>query len=230
MKKIAIIQSNYIPWKGYFDIINMVDEFIIYDTEQYTKRDWRNRNRIKTPQGLLWLTVPVEVKGKFYQKIMDVKIADKDWNKKHWRTIIYNYSKSKYFKQYKDLFEELYLNCKEEYLSNINYRFIISINQILGIKTPIKWSSEFEISGDKSEKLLSICKQAKADIYLSGPSAKNYLNVELFIQNGIKVEWMDYSSYPEYNQLYPPFCHQVSIIDLIFNEGPNFKKYMTSFL
>nr|MBU9918948.1 WbqC family protein [Fusobacteriaceae bacterium] len=114
-KKIAILQSNYIPWKGYFDLINMVDEFILYDDMQYTRRDWRNRNKIKTPQGLQWLTIPVEIKGKFFQKIKDTRITDKKWNIKHWRTISQNYSKAKYFKDYKDIFEELYLACDEEY-------------------------------------------------------------------------------------------------------------------
>lgn len=230
MKKIAIIQSNYIPWKGYFDIINMVNEFILYDTEQYTKRDWRNRNKIKTPNGPLWLTIPVEVKGKYFQRICDTKVSNKNWNKEHWKTIIHNYSKAKYFKYYKDQFEELYLNCNEDYLSMINYKFILEINNILGIKTKIRWSSDFNIKGEKSEKLLSICKQCNATYYISGPAAKDYLNTELFIKEGITVEWMSYDNYPEYNQLYPPFIHEVSVIDLIFNEGPYAINYMKSFV
>jgi len=229
MKKIAIIQSNYIPWKGYFDIINMVDEFVLYDTAQYTKRDWRNRNKIKTPQGLIWLTIPVEVKGKFFQRIKETKISNKNWNINHWKTIVYNYSKAHYFKEFKDIFEDLYIHSTEEYLSEINYKFILAVNNILGIKTKIRWSDEFDIYGDKSEKLLSICKQAGASIYLSGPAAKNYLDVELFEKEGVKVEWMDYTGYPKYTQLYPPFVHEVSIIDLIFNEGPNSTKFMKSF-
>ena len=179
MKKIAILQSNYIPWKGYFDLINMVDEFILYDDMQYTRRDWRNRNKIKTPQGLQWLTIPVEIKGKFFQKIKDTRITDKKWNIKHWRTISQNYSKSKYFKDYKDIFEELYLKCDEEYLSQINYKFITTINEILEIKTKLRWSSEFELVDGQTEKLLGICKDCNADIYLSGPAAKDYFNEEV---------------------------------------------------
>ena len=178
-KKIAIIQSNYIPWKGYFDLINMVDEFILYDDMQYTRRDWRNRNKIKTPQGLQWLTIPVEIKGKFFQKIKDTRITDKKWNIKHWRTISQNYSKAKYFKDYKDIFEELYLACDEEYLSQINYKFITTINEILEIKTKLRWSSEFELVDGQTEKLLGICKDCNADIYLSGPAAKDYFNEEV---------------------------------------------------
>ena len=178
MKKIAILQSNYIPWKGYFDLINMVDEFIFYDEVQYTKNDWRNRNKIKTPQGIQWLTIPVRQES-LDQKIKDTKITDKKWNIKHWRTISQNYSKAKYFKDYKDIFEELYLTCDEEYLSQINYKFITTINEILEIKTKLRWSSEFELVDGQTEKLLGICKDCNADIYLSGPAAKDYFNEEV---------------------------------------------------
>ena len=102
IKKVAIIQSNYVPWKGYFDIINKVDEFILYDDVQYTRRDWRNRNKIKTPNGLHWLTIPVEVKGKYNQKIKDTIISEFNWTKKHWNAIKFNYANSKYFFEFKD--------------------------------------------------------------------------------------------------------------------------------
>ena len=229
MKKVAILQSNYIPWKGYFDLINIVDEFILYDDMQYTRRDWRNRNKIKTPQGLQWLTIPVEIKGKFFQKINETKVSEKDWAKKHWQSILRNYSKAKYFKDYKDIFEELYLTCDEEYLSEINYKFITTINEILGIKTKLRWSSEFELVDGQTEKLLGICKDCNADIYLSGPAAKDYFNEDLAKQENIKVEWMDYSGYKEYEQLNPPFEHGVTILDLIFNEGQNTRSFMKSF-
>lgn len=229
MKKIAILQSNYIPWKGYFDLINMVDEFILYDDMQYTRRDWRNRNKIKTSQGLQWLTIPVEIKGKYFQNINETKINQNDWVKKHWHTIVHNYSKAKYFKEYKEYFEELYLTCNEEYLSQINYKFIVTINKILGIDTKLRWSSEFELVDGQTEKLLGICKDCDADIYLSGPAAKDYFDEELAKKENIKVEWMDYSRYKEYNQLFPPFEHGVTILDLIFNEGFNATKFMKSF-
>lgn len=228
MKKIAILQSNYIPWKGYFDLINMVDEFIFYDEVQYTKNDWRNRNKLKTSQGMQWITIPVRQDG-LEQKIKDTKVSNKNWNIKHWRTIQQNYSKSKYFSDYKDIFEELYLGSNEEYLSEINYKFISAINTILGIQTKIRWSSEFELLEGQTEKLLGICKQSGATTYLSGPAAKGYFDEELAKQEGIEVEWMDYSGYPEYNQLHPPFEHGVSVLDLIFNEGPNAKNFMKSF-
>lgn len=229
MKKIAVLQSNYIPWKGYFDIINSVDEFIFYDDLQYTRRDWRNRNKIKTPIGLKWLTIPVEVKGKYFQKIHETKVSEKEWAKKHWQQIRQNYAKAKYFQEYKDIFEELYLACNEEYLNQINYRFIIAINEILEIKTKIRYSSEFELAEGQTEKILGICKQCRADTYLSGPAAKDYFDEKLAKQENINVEWMDYSGYAEYNQLFPPFEHGVSILDLLFNEGAHAKEYMKSF-
>lgn len=229
MKKIAILQSNYIPWKGYFDLINMVDEFILYDDMQYTRRDWRNRNKIKTHNGPIWLSIPVQVKGKYFQKINETIINEADWNKKHWQTIVHNYYKAKYFKEYKELFEHLYLSCDEKFLSQINYKFIVAINKILGIQTKLRWSSEFDLVDGQTEKLLGICKQSNADIYLSGPAAKDYFDEALAKQENIKVEWMDYKSYKEYEQLYLPFEHSVSILDLIFNEGPNATNYMKSF-
>jgi hypothetical protein len=228
-KKVAILQSNYIPWKGYFDLINSVDEFVIYDDMQYTRRDWRNRNKIKTPNGLQWLTIPVEVKGKYYQKINETIVSDKEWAKKHWETIKNNYSKAKCFKEFKDVFEEFYLKCDEEYLSKINYSLIKIICEIIGINTKLRWSSEFNLVEGQTEKLLEICKQCNSNIYISGPSAKDYFDETLAKKDNIEVIWMDYSNYPEYTQLFPPFEHGVSILDMIFNMGSDTKKYMKSF-
>jgi hypothetical protein len=228
MKKVAILQSNYIPWKGYFDMINMVDEFILYDNVQFTKNDWRNRNRIKTPDGLTWLSIPVY--HHMNQTIRETKVSQKNWNEKHWKTIKQNYSKAKYFKQYSDIFESLYLGIKTENLSEINRIFIEKINEIIGIHTKISWAWEYNISGDRVDRLIDLCKVIGANIYLSGPSAKDYLDESLFKKEGFNVEWMDYSGYTEYNQLSPPpFEHGVTILDLLFNTGDNAKKYMKSF-
>ncbi len=229
MKKIAILQSNYIPWKGYFDLINMVDEFILYDEMQYTKRDWRNRNKIKTAQGVKWLSIPVKVKGKYYQKISETTISDEEWGVKHWNSIRQSYSQSQYFEDYKELFEVLYLNCSEKHLSKINYKFILLINDILGIKTRIRQSSEFDLVAGKTERIIGICKDCNANIYLSGSSAKSYFNEELAKEANVKIEWINYNNYPKYTQLNPPFEHAVSIIDLIFNEGISAIKFMKSF-
>ena len=228
-KKVAIAQSNYIPWRGYFDLMNLVDEFILFDNMQYTRRDWRNRNVIKSPSGLTWLTIPVEVKGKYLQEIKDVVTSDSGWNRRHWKTIVHSYSKARHFSRYRDKFEDLYLNTNEKYLSRINCSFIKAICGLLGINTKISWSMDYQLRGDKTERLVDLCRQAGATDYLTGPAAKAYLNEALFLDQGITVGYMDYSSYPEYRQLWPPFESQVSIIDLIFNEGPEANRYMKSF-
>ena len=216
-KKIAIVQSSYIPWKGYFDLINFVDEFILFDDMQYTKRDWRNRNKIKTSNGVKWLTIPVEVKGKYIQKIKDTIISDPEWNRRHWSSIVHNYSRAKYFYDYKELFDELYLRSSDKLLSEVNYRFLTVICEALGINTTISWSMEYRLIDGKTQRIIDLCKQSRASEYISGPSAKGYIDEEMFENEGIILRYMDYSGYPEYNQPYPPFEHGVSIIDLIFN-------------
>jgi len=226
-KKILILQSNYIPWKGYFDMINSVDEFIIYDHVQYTKNDWRNRNKIKAQNGAQWLAIPVNHSTSM--RIKDVKVVNKLWRKKHWNTLNGNYAKAKYFKEYKDRFEFLYLKGTEEYLSQINYIFLNEINEILNIKTATSWSWDYNLDGNTTEVIINLCKQTNADEYLSGPAAKNYIDENIFQENNIKLTWMDYNNYPIYNQLFPPFEHRVSVLDLIFNEGPNANKFMKSF-
>lgn len=228
-KTVAVVQSNYIPWKGYFDLINSVDEFILYDDVQYTRRDWRNRNIIKCPSGPKWLTIPVDVKGKYSQPIKDTVISDPHWNRNHWKTISHSYSPARYFSHYRETFEELYLNTDETYLSRINYRFITSICRILGVETTLAWSMDYELIGDRTERIVNLCKQAGATHYLSGVMAKAYLNEELFRQEEIGISYLDYSGYPEYEQLYPPYESRVSIIDLIFNKGPDATSYMKSF-
>lgn len=228
-KRVAIMQSDYIPWRAYFDLMNMVDEFILFDNAQYTRRDWRNRNLIKSVNGPKWLTIPVEVKGKYYQEIKDTVVSDRAWNRQHWKTIVHCYSKAKHFSLYRDLFEELYQNTDEVYLSRINYRFLNAICRLLGIAAKITWSMDYELLEGKNEQLIGLCSQAGANEYVSAPAAKAYMNEELFNSQGIAVSYIDYSGYPEYRQLYPPFDPHVSIIDLIFNEGPEAIKYMRSF-
>ncbi len=227
-KRVAIVQSNYIPWKGYFDLISLVDEFILFDDMQYTKRDWRNRNRIKTRDGVKWLTIPVEVNGKYFQKIKETCVCDPEWNRKHWQSIVHNYSRAKYFRHYCTQLEELYLSTNERYLSQINYRFLSAICELLGINTKFSWSMDHNLVDGKTERLVHLCRQAGATEYLSGPSARGYIEERLFEAEGILVRYMDYSDYPEYNQLFPPFEHAVSIIDLLLNTGPDAPRYMKS--
>ena len=227
-KVVAIVQSNYIPWKGYFDLIRRVDEFILFDDAQYTRRDWRNRNKIKTPTGLRWLTIPVEVKGKFSHAIKDTVISDPGWAMHHWQTLVHNYARAKYFSLYRDELEELYSGTTTRYLSEINFRFLNALCRILEITTRLSWSMDYELVPGKTERLVSLCKQARAAEYLSGPSARGYLDEDLFRAENITLRYMDYSGYPEYDQLYPPFEHAVSVIDLILNTGPDAPKYLQS--
>jgi len=219
VKTVAIVQSSYIPWKGYFDLIRRADEFILLDDVQYTRRDWRNRNRIKTANGLRWLTIPVEVKGRYHQAIRDTVVSDPDWASRHWRQLRQSYRDAPYFDDYAARLEPLYLECRETHLSRVNRRFLDAICGWLGIGTPIRWSMDYEVVEGRSERLLSLCRQAGATRYLSGPSARDYLDVDRFAADGIEVAWMDYSHYPEYPQLHGPFEHGVSILDLLFMLG-----------
>ncbi len=226
MKKVAILQSNYIPWKGYFDLIASVDEFILYDDMQYTRRDWRNRNKIKTPHGLKWLTVPVKVKGKYSQKIAETEIDGDKWAVSHWNSIVMNYQRSQFFSEISERFAPIYKKSKHNYLSMLNRELIETICQFLGIKTIIRSSSEFNLISGKTERLADLCKQTDATEYVSGPSAKEYLNEDIFNELGIKVGWFEYAGYIEYPQLWGEFSHEVTILDLLFNCGPHSPKYM----
>jgi WbqC-like protein len=227
-KSVAIVQSSYIPWKGYFDLIGFVDEFILYDDVQYTRRDWRNRNLIKTAQGPKWLTIPVEVKGKYLQRISETRLASRTWAARHWKTLLHNYAAAPHFDQYGELFEDLYLSCDERFLSTVNRRFLEAVCSILRIKTKVTWSTDYGGEGAKTDRLVRLCQGAGATTYLSGPRAKAYLEEPLFAEAGIIVTYMDYSGYPEYPQLHPPFEHQVSVLDLIFNTGEDAPSYLKS--
>jgi hypothetical protein len=214
-----ISQSNYLPWLGYFYSINNVDIFVVYDEVQYTKRDWRNRNLILTPNGLRWLSIPVYVKGNFFQKINEAKVSDKNWNLKHWNVIKENYRNAKYFNEISMWLEPLYKDCNSNYLSEINLVFIKAICEYLKINTKIVNSHKVDLLLDKNERLVKICKELSITKYYSGPSAKKYLDISVFLNEGISVDFWNYNDFiKERNQF---LFHQVSIIDLLFKEGPN---------
>jgi hypothetical protein len=229
-KTVAIVQSCYIPWKGYFDLINLADEFIFFDDRQYTKRDWRNRNRIKTSVGTRWLSIPVQVKGRYLQRIDETFVDGTDWRRRHWETIRHQYMAAPYFGQFADRVEELYSgDADERRLSAVNRRFIEGICEFLGIGTTLSWSTDYRPVGERTERLLSLCLQSGATTYLSGPSAHAYLEEDRFEAEGIEVSYMNYDGYPEYEQPYPPFDHEVTILDLLFCTGPKASSYMKSF-
>lgn len=223
MKKIAVLQSNYIPWKGYFDIIASVDEFILYDEMQFTKNDWRNRNIIKTPQGPQWLSIPV---GQcIHRRICDVPLPNAAWQEKHWKTLAQNYSRAACYAEVREWLEPAYRN-QYSTLSEANRYLIEAICRYLGIATTIRDSREYAIGEGKTERLINLCLQAGAGEYVSGPAARDYLDENLFAENGIVLTWADYSGYPEYPQLWGEFVHQVSILDLLFNCGKEAPRYM----
>ena len=229
-KTVAIVQSCYIPWKGYFDLVNGVDEFILYDDRQFTRRDWRNRNRIKTPDGVRWLTVPVEVKGKYHQRIDETHVADSSWAQRHWRTLVQSYSRAPHFGDYADAFERIYERVAlEARLSLINRHLIEGVCDVLGIRTRLSWSTDYAAEGARTERLVSLCRAARADRYLSGPSARAYLDEDAFARAGIEVAYANYEGYPEYAQVHPPFEHGVTVLDLIFHVGAEAPDYMRSF-
>ena len=228
--KVSICQSNYIPWRGYFDLIGLADYFVIFDSVQYTKNDWRNRNVIKSRNGNQWLTIPCTIKS-LQQTIYQTEIANPNWFKKHLNTIRTEYAKSDYFTEIFPWLEYIYTDrlAKPVYLSEVNKILLEEICTFLEIKTKILSDSDFKLTEGQTEKLLGICKDLKATTYLSGPAAKNYLDTNLFEEKNIRVEWMDYDGYKPYQQLHGNFAGNVSIIDLLFNEGPNSKYFLKSY-
>ena len=218
-KKVAIVQSNYIPWRGYFDLIASVDEFIFLDDVQFTKRDWRNRNQIRTSTGPKWLTVPVKTKGKFFQKICETKISNQEWQNLHWALIEKNYCKANYFEEVSAFLKPVYTNHNWTSLSQLNRALIEKVLNYLKVDTKLSWSWEYNCTGSKSEKLLNIVKSSNANIYVSGPAAKCYLDIKLFQKSGLEVKWFNYDNLKSYPQIGEDFISKISIIDLIMNVG-----------
>jgi hypothetical protein len=226
MKKVAILQSNYIPWRGYFDLISYVDEFVIFDDMQYTKRDWRNRNQIKTPTGLDWLTIPVQAKGRFNQKIMDVRTEGNSWISQHLKAIERNYARAKNFKEVSPWIEAIYSDVAEKTLSELNLYLLQEVCHYLEIVTPISSSLQYSTHEDPSSRLAQITMEAGGSVYVSGPAARSYLSVEPFIERNLTVEWFDYDGYKPYPQLWGEFNPSVSVLDLILNCGTESRGFL----
>ncbi len=224
--RVGIIQSNYIPWRGYFDFIDEVDLFIFHDDLQYTKNDWRNRNKIKTKSGTLWLTVPVHY-GTTSQLICNTHIDySNSWHKKHINQLRQWYGRSPYFPDYcKELFD--ILGRPFNTISDLNIILCSWINEKLNIDTPTDISSKYELRGSKTDRLSDLLKKLGATTYISGPSAKGYLEEKLFRQNGIRLEYKIYDYLP-YTQPWGEFIADVTVLDLLFNTGPEARKYLKS--
>jgi WbqC-like protein family len=207
-------------------MIAAVDEFIFYDDMQFTRRDWRNRNQIKTPQGQQWLTVPVKVRGKYYQTIRETEIDGTYWAKAHWKALTQNYRRARHFDEVAALFEPFYLQGEYTYLSPLNRTLIEAVCAYLGIATKISHSWDYTLIDGKTERLADLCTQAGGTEYISGPAAKDYIEERVFTERCIKLSWFDYTGYTEYPQLWGDFIHGVSILDLLFNCGPDAPRYM----
>lgn len=217
--RVAILQSNYIPWKGYFDIIHDVDLVVFHDDLQYTKADWRNRNRIKTSNGPRWLTIPVGTDE--HRRICDVGLPRGDWAPTHWRRLEASYRRTPFFEEYRPYFESVYLHRGWRTLSDLNQTLIREIaRDLLGVRTEFRWSTEFALTHAKGQRVLELLSHLGADTYVSGPAAQSYLDARACADAGVTVEWKDYAGYPEHAQVYPPFTHHVSILDLLFHTGP----------
>lgn len=228
-KTLAAIQSCYIPWKGFFDLLNRCDEYVILDGAQYVKRHWHNRNKIKTANGLQWLTIPVVTKSRYEQPIDEVEISEPDWADQHWRSIEQAYRKAPHFATYGPKVRQLYeAVAKEKLLTQVNERFLRELSALLGLQVRITRDSDYAPQGKRSERLVDVCRLAHASRYVSGPSSKEYLEENLFTDIGTSVEWMSYGPYPTYPQLHGEFEHAVSVLDLLFMTGDQAPQYCLS--
>ena len=205
-RRVAILQSNYIPWKGYFDIIHDVDLFIFYDDVQYTNRDWRNRNKLKTPRGAEWLTVPTT--GGREDLIHEVQLSDAKWQENHWKTITQFYAKARFFARYRALLEEVYLGRAWTHLSTLNQHLIQLISRdMLGISTEFVDSRIYAATAAKQERIIELLAKCGATRYVSGPAAKDYIDVAHFAQTGI--DWSGRITADTRNT--PSFIHRSSM-------------------
>lgn len=228
MSNCVILQPSYIPWRGYFDLIHRADVFVFYDDVQYDTRGWRNRNRIKTSHGPKWLTIPVRKHGAQTESIPIDRIAidpSADWPKQHLAALALSYAKAPHFNDYRDWLQRVYAS-PPPLLADFTIATTIDLAAMLGItNTRFVRSSTLGIGGKKTDRLVAILRSLGATEYLSGPSARDYIEPEKFAEAGIELQYMTYD-YPEYPQLHPPYDPQVSILDLLFMTGGAAPRYI----
>lgn len=224
----VILQPSYIPWRGYFHQIQKADIFVFYDDVQYDDRGWRNRNKLKTPGGSVWVTIPVVARGVQINStpICEVPICwDRNWSKAHLRNFQHNYARAPFFDKYEPLLKSWYAT-HPQLLADFTIETTVALARELGIgDIEFVRSSTLKCAGAKTDRLLRILNLLGATHYISGPSAKDYLEVEKLAEHGISVEWMSYE-YPEYPQLFPPFDPAVTVVDLLMNAGPDAPDYI----
>jgi hypothetical protein len=227
-KTIVILQSNYIPWKGYFDLIAIADEFLLFDEVQFTKNDWRNRNRIILDGRLRWLTLPVRTAGEFGVAIDRVEVSRADWAKAHWATLRQAYRHAPYYSSIAPVLEQAYASAAPlMHLSKINEYLLRSIAALLDLDTPIGRADIVpRTTSDATDRLLEICRARAATDYVSGPAARNYLRIAAFQDAGIALHFADYSGYQTYAQGHEPFEHGVSMIDTLKHCGTDARRHL----
>lgn len=230
MAKTAVItQSNYMPWRGWFEMLAQSDIWIVYDTVQFTKRDWRNRNIIRVNDGPQWLTIPVSSKGKYTQLICETEVSESEWFTVHKRKLLSTYCKFPYIADLTSLLNQIDpLVVESIFLTDINTHIASVILKYLGVSIEIVDARKFQVTGNASERLVQLCQHVNADNYLTGPAARDYMETDLFIHSGIEVKWMDYSKLPTdiHGQAE---SGEYSIVDLIAREGAlSVRKYIPS--
>jgi hypothetical protein len=217
-KRVAILQPNYIPWRGYFDLLSQVDEFIIYDDTQYTRRDWRNRNKIMLGGQERWLTIPVDVSGKYDQLICDVRIADAKWQKQHLQSLRHAYGKAQHFDEMMDVLRLGYESQSYRWLLDADIAFLQLIKAYLGLSARLSLASDYKIEGQKTDKLVGLCAAAGATHYLSGPAAKAYIEPARFEAANIDLAYITYPQYPRYDHV-STYANAMSVVDAIAHCG-----------
>ena len=216
--RVTILQPSYLPWLGFFEQMSRSDKFVLLDDVQYTRRDWRNRNRIRVRENWIWLTVPVQQKSRFSQSLLETRIDNSvSWRRKHLETLRQHYCKAPFFEKYFPRCQQIYEK-DWEFLFDLCLETINLIKEEMGIETPLLRSSEMKLSGEKTERLVSICRELGATHYLSGESGSDYISQEDFSNQGIELEYQNYE-HPVYPQRYPGFVPHLSTIDLLFNCG-----------
>lgn len=229
-KTVVILQSNYIPWKGYFDLMAVADEFIIYDEVQYTRRDWRNRNKIIINGAPHWLTIPVRSKGNFESPIDEIRVDGRDWAANHWRTIEMSYRRAPYFHDVGPLLSAAYERAAGlDLLTDVNEMFLRQIADILAIRTPLlRGRAVPRTTSDPTDRLIELCMAREATHYVSGPAARSYIDRDKFDRAGIALSYANYQGYPVYEQATSVFEHGVSMIDVLFRCGPGARAHLKS--
>lgn len=216
--RIGILQPGYLPWLGFFEQVYSSDVFVIYDDVQYDKHGWRNRNRIKSANGIQWITVPVLTSGMNKPLIKDVLIDNRtSWQKKHLNALTINYGKAEYFKDYIGIFEEIYAR-RWDFLLELNVEITAKILSAIGLQREIKFSSKLDVHGDRIQRLIDICKLFNGTVFYEGAAGQNYIDEATFNSEGIALEYQKYE-HPIYRQLYGEFIPYLSVVDLLFNEG-----------